>query len=799
MAQIDETELDVRALAGALWRKAWLLALLTVVAAVATYVGLGFVAPLYTADTRILIEERESPLTRPREGSNVPSTDFDASAIQSQVEVLRSREIADAVIDKLDLTRRPEFDPARRPSLIRSLLVMVGLGEAPTDSTIRQRVMESYFTRLSVYPLQQSRVVGVDFSAPSPNLAAEVANAVADSFVELQQSAKRESAVAATDWLRQEIDRLRARVSEAEQAVADYRARQGLFNVEQGGTGDGNLSTQQLGDINAELARARAARAEAEARASLVESMLQEGGPIDASQEVLNSQLIQRLRERQGALQAQIAELSTTLLPTHPRIRSLEGQVANLEGQIRDEAGKVLASLQTAARVAAAREGSLVTSLNLAKSDVSRSNDQGIELRALEREATAQRDLLESFLSRYREAAARTDAGYLPADARIISRAVAPTAPSFPKKKMMAVAAAVATLLIVSAILLLREFMSGRAFRIIGNAEEAAEPAPLKPLAGDEEDVRSVSVAPSAKPQKAPPATSTVAEVGGDDDEPKVHPAETMPAPESETMSVAVEVAEVAESAPTSVEIVDEETLEEKEAEWLSREPSAENLHELPVDRVEAPEPEAGAPAAKPSVPAEEVVRNEEQAGATGLAEIVASPSVRIALFAGAEGGEGAGAIAFSAAREAARQKVRCVVIDVGREPSESLGFDRPGLADLLAGDASFGEVIQRDDTARVHVIPVGSIEKNPPFQRMQLVIGALTHTYDKVIVVADKIDDWPDEFVRPDIAAIVCGAETTESLRTEVYDVALARGAHSAVIVRFSDFDLGGEASAAA
>ena len=120
MAQIGETELDVRALARALWRRSWLLVLLAVIAAVGTYVGLGFVDPLYTADTRILIEERESPLTRPREGATAPSADFDESAIQSQVEVLRSREIAEAVIDKLNLASRPEFDPARQPSLVRS-------------------------------------------------------------------------------------------------------------------------------------------------------------------------------------------------------------------------------------------------------------------------------------------------------------------------------------------------------------------------------------------------------------------------------------------------------------------------------------------------------------------------------------------------------------------------------------------------------------------------------------------------------------------------------------------------------
>src|SRR5262249_44972075 len=195
--------------------------------------------------------------------------------------------------------------------------------------------------------------------------------------------------------------------------------------------------------------------AEAEARAQAVATILEEGGAPDTSEEVLNSQLIQRLLEREGALKAQIADLSTTLLPTHPRIRALQEQVGTLEKQIHDETVKVLESLKTAARVAPAREQSLVKSLNEAKGDVSRTTDETIELQALEREATAQRDLLESFLARYREAAARTDANYLPADARIISQAVPPSKPSFPKKTMMAIAAAVAAFLLGAVIVLM--------------------------------------------------------------------------------------------------------------------------------------------------------------------------------------------------------------------------------------------------------------------------------------------------------------------------------------------------------
>ena len=143
---------------------------------------------------------------------------------------------------------------------------------------IRQRVMEGYFERLSVYPLQRSRVIGVEFSASDPKVAADVANAIAEAFVDLQQDAKRQSAVAATAWLEQEIERLRARVAESEQAVADYRESHDLFDLERsGGVDAGSLSSQQLGDLNAELIRARAARAEAEARAEQVQSLLDTG------------------------------------------------------------------------------------------------------------------------------------------------------------------------------------------------------------------------------------------------------------------------------------------------------------------------------------------------------------------------------------------------------------------------------------------------------------------------------------------------------------------------------------------
>ncbi len=282
-----------------------------------------------------------------------------------------------------------------------------------------------------------------------------------------------------------------------------------------------------------------------------------------------------------------------------------------------------------------------------------------------------------------------------------------------------------------------------------------------------------------------------------------------MPAPEGipddETQPTPGSDAAAEDEEPESS--VDEDADEPEAGE---REPEDTDLGEEPkaaaeLEREEfepGEEPKAAVEPEDDQPQAEGEVGDAEPSGIAALGEIILNPSVHVALFAGAEGAEGAGGVAFTAARQGAKAKLRCLVIDLGPTPSEALGNQRPGLCDLLGGEASFGEAIRRDDTTGVHVVSFGSNGKAPPLQRMRLVLGALTHTYDKVIVVSDKVDDWPSEHVRPDVAAIVCGPETSEAFRTEVYDVSLARGAKSAIIVRYtSDLDFGGgsESSAAA
>jgi succinoglycan biosynthesis transport protein ExoP len=230
-------------------------------------------------------------------------------------------------------------------------------------------------------------------------------------------------------WLAGEIDNLRHKVVEAEAKAEDFRSRTNLLV----GTNNTSLSHQQLGEFNSQLAGASGQKADAESRARIIRDMLRRGEPIDAS-EVVNSELIRRLSEQRVTLRAQLAEQSSTLLDGHPRIKELKAQIGDLDHQIRAEAERLVRALENDARIAGGRVDALGANLDALKRQAASTNEEDVQFRALEREAKAQRDLLESYLARYRETTARESIGNAPPDAKIISSAIVSNTPYFPKK-----------------------------------------------------------------------------------------------------------------------------------------------------------------------------------------------------------------------------------------------------------------------------------------------------------------------------------------------------------------------------
>jgi polysaccharide biosynthesis transport protein len=648
-------ELDLRLIAEQLGRKRGWIIIPTVLAAVVSVAVVNMITPRYKSEVRILIDGRENVFLRPSGERSEDRSALDAEAVTSQVQLLLSRDLAREIIKKNKLSELGEFDPVLLgPLPLKSLLALVGIGRDPMSLTPEERVLDAYYDRFTAYAVDKSRVVVIEFQSRDPELAARIANSIADGYLVLQQAARRDQAKSASQWLAGEIGDLRKRVTDAESRVEEFRSKSSLFV----GTNNTTLSNQQMGELNTQLNNARALKSDAESKARLIREMLQSGRPIEAS-EVLNSELIRRLSEQRVTLRAQLAEQSSTLLDGHPRIKELKAQLADLDRQLREEASKISRSLDNDARIASGRVDSLSANLELLKQQASSTNGQDVQLRAMEREAKAQRDLLESYLAKYREANTRENIETAPADGRIISRASVSNSPAYPKKLPIVLIATLATLL-----LSVGSIVTGELLRM---------------------------TAPMAMAALAPSAPARVAEVAVADDPGRAEP-----------------VVEPGRDAPAS-DVPDRPT---------------------EIERLVADLQDAAVSARKITV-------------------LGTAPSESTTLTA------------LSIARIMS-DRARVVLVGLASSPAiaaMSVDSHAPGLAELMSGEASFGQIITRDRLSRVNLVGAGrpgadrSLLQSP---RLGLAIDALLRVYEHVVLDAGAASDLPAELLIAQAHAVV-------------------------------------------
>ncbi len=302
--QFIDADFDLSGLGAALWRKRNSILRPTIVVALIAFAVVMLIPPKYQSESRVLVIGRDNVFLRPDADKDVIDRGIvDPEAVTSQAQLILSRDLASEVIAKLKLNELPEFDPALGGvSLIKSLLGFVGIIKNPMRMTPEERVLEAYYDRLTVFPVEKSRVIVIDFLSENPQLAASVANAIADAYLKRQQEAKQDQARSAGAWLSGQIDQLRKKVADAEAKVEAFRTKSNLLV----GPNNTTLSTQQLGDLNAQLAAARAQKSDAAAKARLIRDMLKSGEPIESS-DILNSELIRRLSEQRVTLRAQLA------------------------------------------------------------------------------------------------------------------------------------------------------------------------------------------------------------------------------------------------------------------------------------------------------------------------------------------------------------------------------------------------------------------------------------------------------------------------------------------------------------
>jgi len=434
-------EPDLRGLASALWAKKTQIIGFTLIVAAGAFVVVNAITSRYRSEAKLLLESSENVFMRAEADKNtVERSNIDPEAVTSQIQLVLSRDLAHDVINKEKLNELPEFDPAIGGlSPLRTLLGMFGMARDVNVLSRDERTLEAYYDRLNVYAVEKSRVITIDFSAANPQLAAGVANTIAETYLSLQRSVKSDQTRAASSWLAGEIEKMRTKVADAEAKVEAYRSKSNLFV----GSNNTSLPNQQLTEINSQIAAARGQKADLEARARQLRELVRSGKPVESS-DIANSDSMRRLTEQGNALRSQLAEQSTTLLDRHPRIKELRAQIAEIDRAKRDEGERLARQLDNDAKVASDRLQTLTASLDQVKRLASQTNEQDVQLRSLERDAKSQRELLESYLVKYSEASARDNVNATPPEARIISRASPAIKPTYPKKTATVLIAAFA-------------------------------------------------------------------------------------------------------------------------------------------------------------------------------------------------------------------------------------------------------------------------------------------------------------------------------------------------------------------
>lgn len=728
----DEVDIDLAELLRSVWAIKFSILLIVTIVSILTYLLLITIKPKYTSEALILIESRESPFTQTESQKSGTSSQssllLDQEAVNSQVQVLLSHDLARSVIADLNLQNMEEFNSNKNSSSILSdVLILIGLKNNSLQGTMEARVLEKFKEKLVVFAVTGSRVITIRFTTHDPQLSAKIANMIAEHYLTMQTNTKRDNTKGASAWLQLEIKDLTKKVAEAEAEVEAFRANSDLVV----GQNNITLNAQRLSEINAQLSRARGQKSEAIARARQIRQLLNSGTPLDGASEIINSSFMQRLQEQKVTLRAQIAELSSTLLPGHPRIKELNAQLTGLTRQIRNEAAKVVHSVEQDAKIATSRERQLKENLTQLKAEAANLSDDEVKLRALQREAKAQRELLESFLGRYREAASRENAAALPPDARIISSASVSTKPSFPKIFPMLAAATISSLVLSIIFVLAKELLSGRAVHQ-SHIEQYDENASI-----------------SERSNQNQPIVATDKRTMNRHDAPHVENNSYAASPVSHTSQASYHLDHHNDHDDGILDDNHEKFSTENPSQMLMKQEQSEPLNEMELVPIAARLPWVSniADAATPAFAVMEDLRSDFSSAIFNLAEIVKDSAPEVISVVGTSSNSGTTTTAIALARAYALNGAKVIFIETssGSEDGEKMIGENtlPGLANLLEGEATFSNVIYRDRLSPVHIIPVGYNDYSDNSnlisdKRIEIVLDALVQTYDVVIIDAD-------------------------------------------------------------
>lgn len=431
-------EIDLRDLLDTLIRRkmAVISVLLTVFVLVAFYTFL--VTPQFKAKGAIRASSQSSTLTKfDNLESNVLKTqEFQ----QTQVNLLKSNQLANRVIDKLELTNNVIFNPqignAKENNQSKSPLATLKnlirsdqeqdqisvLNEDAQGQLLAFNVLASFQNRLKVSPVRNSELIEITFESPDPALTASITNAAMDEFIQMHMDTNLEASKTASQFLDKQIRGAQIKLEQSELQLNEFAKKIGIVSLNP----EHNLIIKQLEEVNNALAKATSERIAKEA-------MYKQNTLLDEKslEQVVNNELIQNLKNQYSTLEAEYKDLSVAFKPGYPKMQQLKAKMDEISSRINMEKQQIINSIKNNYETALKTEQFLQKNAETQKEKALELGEKSTQYKILEREVETNKSIYQSLLQRSKEIEATVGAAVT--NIQIIDRATAPLFPFKPR------------------------------------------------------------------------------------------------------------------------------------------------------------------------------------------------------------------------------------------------------------------------------------------------------------------------------------------------------------------------------
>ena len=454
-------DLDPHELVRILYRRRWAMVTIFAIAVLTTVAHTFTATPVYEARTRLLIETDDPNVvsfkTVVDEGQ--PNPDY----YQTQYGILQSRELARRTIDSLRLWNSPTAGTAvPQPSLwsrlwpLSSATPAAGQAAKGNEALAQSVAIDRFLSNLGIDPLRNSRLVDVKYRSADPQLAARVANQLAQHYIEHSLEYKFNASREASTWLEQQLAQQLKAVEAAETRLQQYREQTDAVSVED----SGNIVVQKLGELNTALTRAKTERMQKEAVERQLVAIERDPAALDAFPAVLENTFIQHQKAELADLQRQRAQLADKLGELHPDMLKIKAAVDSAQAKVQAEIANVVTSLHTEYKAAVAQEQSLTRALEEQKLEALSMNRKAIDYGVLARDAESSRQVYNSLLQRAKETGVSGE--LRSSNIRIIDRAEQPRLPVSPNRTLDVTLGTLGGLILAVAFAFFYEYLDNR-------------------------------------------------------------------------------------------------------------------------------------------------------------------------------------------------------------------------------------------------------------------------------------------------------------------------------------------------